>query len=158
MNKSVVFRIVTVSAAIVVAYFGVPVAIGQDSGDGPKSMIVFDSTVGEVTFPHEAHFDDLEIECEACHHETNAKMLHMPHEEYFKDFWIECGICHHPSNEPQEAKSCATCHHCPVNCSDETMSTKVVIHQNCWQCHESGEGEDASATCAFCHTGPKQEW
>ena len=121
-------------------------------------MIVFDSSVGQVVFPHEGHYDALEIECETCHHETNAKMLDIPHREYFQDFWIDCGTCHHPSEMPQEAKSCATCHHCPVDCADETLSTKVVIHENCWRCHEVGTGAEASAGCAFCHSGPETEW
>ena len=52
------------------------------------------SSVGDVAFPHQFHSDDLEIECQQCHHETNASPLKMPHENYFDDFWIDCRICH----------------------------------------------------------------
>ena len=52
-------------------------------------ILVWPSRVGEVTFPHEMHFDDLDISCEECHHEINAARLEMPHEDYFDDFWID---------------------------------------------------------------------
>lgn len=120
--------------------------------------LVFSSTIGDVVFPHEAHFNDMEIACESCHHETNARMLDIPHREYFADFWIDCTTCHHPSEQPQKSMSCSACHHCPVHCADETLSSKVVIHANCWGCHEIGTGAEASAGCVSCHTGPKQAW
>ena len=97
-------------------------------------------------------------ECEACHHETNARMLDIPHVEYFADFWIDCTTCHHPSSEPQRAMSCSACHHCPTHCADETLSSKVVIHASCWRCHEVGAGAAASGACATCHAGPKRAW
>ena len=55
----------------------------------PQEIIFFESTIGEVIFPHQAHFEDLEIDCKTCHHEHNAAKLDMPHPEYFEDFWIK---------------------------------------------------------------------
>ena len=66
--------------------------ITQD--DQVPPIIKTPSSVGEVAFPHEFHFDDLEIECQTCHHEVTAGALTMPHKEYFDDFWIDCRICH----------------------------------------------------------------
>jgi hypothetical protein len=72
---------------------------------------------------------------------------------------LDCGICHHPAQDrPRVAQSCASCHHCPADCADETLSVKVVVHTNCWRCHEGGTGAKASATCVFCHSGPKRGW
>jgi len=148
-------RKATALATLVVA-LGLPVAADEDRVITPE--LVFSSTVGEVVFPHKAHFNDMEIACESCHHETNARMLDIPHREYFADFWIDCTTCHHPSEEPQKAMSCSACHHCPVHCTDETLSSKVVIHASCWGCHEIGTGAEASAACVSCHSGPKQAW
>ena len=158
MGEKVIRAQRVIAVACVIAAGILVAAEAEGDGTAPMPMIFFDSSVGEVTFPHEAHFDDLEIACETCHHETNAKMLDIPHVEYFQDFWIECATCHHPSEKPQESHSCASCHHCPVNCADETLSTKVVIHENCWRCHEVGTGPEASASCVSCHNGPKREW
>lgn len=134
----------------------VSAAAGRDPTPAPE--LVFPSSLGEVVFPHQAHFNDMEIECEACHHETNARMLDIPHVEYFADFWIDCATCHHPSSEPQRAMSCSACHHCPTHCADESLSSKVVIHASCWRCHEVGAGAAASAACATCHAGPQRAW
>lgn len=53
------------------------------------------SSMGEVIFPHQLHFEEFGLECNTCHHETNARELKFPHEDYFDDFWIDCKICHH---------------------------------------------------------------
>ena len=143
--------------AVAVALLVAGVATSQDEPEIQETLF-FESVVGEVVFPHQAHFDDLEIECETCHHEHNAARLDFPHPQYFEDFWIDCGICHHPSETPQVAQACDSCHYCPIDCADETLSPKVVIHKNCWQCHEKGTGAEASEACVFCHTGPKREW
>jgi hypothetical protein len=29
----------------------------------------------------------------------------------------------------------------------------VVLHQNCWKCHEVETGVEASESCEQCHTG-----
>ena len=134
--------------------------VGAD-GDGPASddldEIRTPSSAGEVVFPHLEHIEDLGIECEECHHEVNAAALKMPHEEYFNDFWIECGVCHHDGSEPEhQPVACSSCHHDrPSGISDQTLSSKVVIHKNCWECHDIGTGADASGECSFCHSGEK---
>lgn len=111
------------------------------------------SSVGEVAFPHQFHFEELGMECRTCHHETNASFLRMPHEEYFDDFWIDCLICHgKEASAVLQPHSCSACHHdSPADIADETLSTKVVVHKKCWECHEVGKGEEASRSCTFCH-------
>jgi Zn finger protein HypA/HybF involved in hydrogenase expression len=76
----------------------------------------------------------------------------MPHPEYFEDFWIRCETCHHVAAEPGCAQSCSACHHgSPASIADETLSSKVVIHQSCWECHPTSTGREASLGCALCH-------
>ena len=105
-----------------------------------------------AVFPHDMHADDMGIECVVCHHETDAAPLAVPHEEFFDDFWIDCGICHHKAGSALVSQHCSNCHHSTAgDISDETLSAKVVIHKNCWSCHEVGTGAEASKTCAFCH-------
>ena len=125
--------------------------------DTLPEFITSPSHLGEVEFPHLLHVDDLEIPCEDCHHETNATVLDVPHEDYFEDFWIDCTTCHHPSGEiTQQPQACSSCHPAsPRTIADETLSAKVVIHQNCWDCHDRGTGAEAFANCKDCHTGPK---
>lgn len=156
-RKRIVFAMVGLTMLMVSAIsLGLPAAADDHPEATPE--LVFSSTIGGVVFPHKAHFNDMEIACESCHHETNARMLDIPHREYFADFWIDCTTCHHPSEQPQKSMSCSACHHCPVHCADETLSSKVVIHANCWGCHEIGTGAEASAGCVSCHSGPKQAW
>lgn len=119
--------------------------------DGNYDVLVFPSEVGTVTFPHRAHFDDMGIACETCHHEVDAKKLRLPHPEYFADFWIDCQTCHHTSDAPRPAQACQRCHHRPTDSADETLSPKVVVHESCWTCHESGTGVEASRGCPTCH-------
>lgn len=115
-------------------------------------VLVSPTSVGEVAFPHQMHFDDLGIDCGECHHEINAARLKMPHEDYFDDFWIDCLACHTESETPSVSQSCSSCHHSdPTGIADETLSSKVVIHKSCWTCHEIGTGAEASAGCASCH-------
>ena len=111
------------------------------------------SSVGEVAFPHQFHFEDLELECQTCHHETNASALRMPHGEYFDDFWIDCRICHRSDGSSvSQPQPCSDCHHdSPTGIADETLSAKVVVHKKCWECHELEKGEKASQSCADCH-------
>ncbi|MFC2167833.1 cytochrome c3 family protein [Acidobacteriota bacterium] len=111
------------------------------------------SSVGEVVFPHQFHFEDLEFECQTCHHETNASTLQMPHEEYFNDFWIDCKICHRGDGlAVSQPQTCSNCHHdSPTDIADETLSAKVVVHKKCWECHELEKGEKASQSCLACH-------
>lgn len=135
--------------------------ISSTEEDGEVSpIIILPSTAGEVSFPHEMHFEELGLECELCHHEINASALNIPHEEYFDDFWIDCAICHRTDGSAKlEAESCSTCHHAsPVDIADETLSSTVVIHKNCWGCHEIGTGSEASSNCSLCHIGEKAEF
>jgi len=127
--------------------------------DPIPAVIKSPSSVGEVTFPHQYHIDELELECSTCHHETHAVKLHFPHKDYFDDFWIDCTICHRQTADTQlTPQACSKCHHAsPTNIADQTLSSKVVIHKNCWSCHEAEKGEEASKSCGFCHSGPKTE-
>lgn len=116
-------------------------------------IIMSPSSVGEVAFPHQFHFEGLEFECQTCHHETNASTLQMPHEDYFNDFWIDCIICHKGDGlTVSQPQSCSNCHHnSPTDIADETLSAKVVVHKKCWECHELEKGEKASQSCLVCH-------
>jgi hypothetical protein len=136
-----------------------PVMFTLQPKDTVPEVITSPSCIGEVLFPHSLHFEGMEFECTECHHETNAAELTFFHKEYFEEFWIDCTICHRESGETMlGAQACANCHHThPASITDETLSAKVVIHQNCWQCHEVGTGQQASQYCAFCHGGPKME-
>ena len=128
----------------------------EPTGREAAGEIVSPSVIGEVRFPHDFHFEELGFDCSDCHHETNATRLEMPHEEYFEDFWIDCRTCHREADTPSAPQSGAECHHAsPVSTADETLSAKVVIHRSCWECHDSGTGEEASRGCGFCHAGPR---
>ncbi len=119
-------------------------------------VITSPSFSGEVTFPHQQHFEAFELECKECHHETHAAELRLPHKNYFDDFWIDCKTCHHETESPVRAQACSNCHYIPpANTADETLSAKVVIHKSCWKCHEADKGVEASKNCKFCHTGPR---
>ncbi len=112
------------------------------------------SPLGPGNFPHDKHVSEFEIECVKCHHETNARPLSIPHQNYFDDMWIDCGTCHHKAGaDALSPQACSTCHHSRNgDIADETLSAKVVIHKNCWTCHEVGVGASASAACKTCHT------
>jgi len=119
-----------------------------EPGGIPQTIVL-----GDVTFEHQFHFEDLELECGACHHETDAPALKMPHPEYFEDLWIDCKTCHH-ENRSAEPQKCSACHDPnPFDIADETLSPKVVIHRSCWGCHEVGKGKEASRNCRSCHAG-----
>lgn len=134
-------------ATVLMASGGLPQEVAKPD---PPAVVL----LGDVTFQHQFHADELGIECVACHHETNAAALEVPHTEYFSDFWINCKICHRPGAAPTRPQACSLCHHTsPVNIADETLSSKVVIHRSCWGCHETGTGAAASASCPACHAG-----
>lgn len=117
----------------------------------------FPSSVGEVTFHHEMHFKDLAIKCVECHNSIDAKELVTPHPDYFKSSSIKCEICHSKSGPAkQDSYKCSGCHGTnPMNIADETLSAKVVVHQQCWKCHQVGKGREASLGCKKCHSGQK---
>jgi len=140
---------------------------------------IFPSSVGEVVFHHQMHVSNLGINCVECHHSINAKplsttrpekfkssstkcpidvkTLSTPHPDYFKSSSIKCAICHSESDaQKQNAYNCSGCHRTnPMNIADETLSSKVVVHKQCWKCHPVGTGKEASAACKKCHSGQK---
>jgi hypothetical protein len=145
------FRLMLLAAAILMFGWQVWAAKSVLGVDSP-STIRFTSAAGDVEFMHEMHSLDFEISCAECHHETDARELKTPHTEYLENFSIDCHGCHHESVETSSPQACSRCHHeAPADIADETLSSKVVIHQVCWECHEIGHGSDASSGCAFCH-------
>lgn len=116
------------------------------------------ATMGQLIFDHPMHAEDLEIDCKECHHETNAPPLNTPHEDYFHDLWIDCNTCHRKAGSPErEPQSCYDCHDTKMrDITDERLSPKVILHKNCWKCHEVDTGTEASETCAMCHAGAKK--
>jgi len=127
-------------------------AAAADPAPAVPADIISPTSVGEVVFHHRAHFEDQQLPCTACHHETRAAVLNMPHPQYFADFWIDCTVCHQAASAPQAPQACSTCHRSSLsNIADQTSSAKVAIHRSCWTCHESGTGEKATANCGFCH-------
>jgi DnaJ-class molecular chaperone len=82
----------------------------------------------------------------------------MPHAEYFEDFWIKCETCHTNPTTEASPQPCSNCHHAsPIDASDESLSSKVVVHRSCWRCHESGTGSEASIGCVLCHLGARTD-
>ena len=133
---------------------GVKAVLAASAQGVPKGASTkADPSIPPAVFPHEKHAGEFGVECVKCHHETNAKPLAIPHMDYFNDLWINCGTCHHKAGaEALGPQSCSTCHHARNgDIADETLSAKVVIHKNCWSCHEVGTGAGASATCKTCH-------
>jgi hypothetical protein len=112
--------------------------------------ITIESSVGNVLFPHKVH---MRFGCKACHHQIHAMELDTPHPDYLKSSWINCQDCHETDSETtRNDYKCSDCHHSePENISDETVSSKVVIHKSCWKCHKSGTGVKASEGCSTCH-------
>ena len=121
------------------------------------SVINISSSVGEVIFRHQAHFKDRAIGCAECHHQINAKKLSTPHPDYLKSSGVNCKVCHDETgNIRQQVYSCSECHNShPIDIADETLSSKVVIHKQCWKCHAVSTGKEASKGCEKCHSGNK---
>jgi len=151
-------------AFLVCAVIGVGVTVAVAGGEepgaaGPPDMVTIPSHVGEVTFPHAMHADDLGIDCADCHHPVTAPALHTPHPETFQGCAVRCDTCHgRTASEPADHR-CATCHPARVDAAHDAIpSTKVALHKTCFGCHEVGTGPDASASCVNCHAGPKEPW
>lgn len=125
-----------------------PETAGQDQA--PPEVIQFESSVGNVLFPHKTH---LKMRCSRCHHQIQADALDTPHQEYLESSWIKCGTCHDADPDFNDKYfKCGDCHHSELdNIADETLSAKVVVHQSCWKCHKTSTGADASKRCGFCH-------
>jgi len=113
------------------------------------------SIMGDLIFDHEMHAEEMEFDCHECHHEITAVPLGFPHEQYFDHFWIDCDTCHHEAGSPTlEARSCYDCHNKKLrDIADERLSPKVILHKNCWTCHEMETGVEASESCELCHEG-----
>jgi DnaJ-class molecular chaperone len=114
------------------------------------NVIIFESSVGNVHFPHKMH---RKMGCKKCHHQIHAKELMTPHEEYLGYSWVSCHDCHNNGSDTDGSYyGCDACHHSNLeNIADETLSAKVVMHTSCWNCHLSGTGPEASERCSFCH-------
>jgi hypothetical protein len=135
----------------------IPSALIEPTGQGasPPARQRLDPMMGDLIFDHDEHVEEIELECDECHHETNAVPLDFPHEEYFHDSWVDCGTCHREAGSPElEPQSCYDCHDRKLQgIADEHLSPKVILHQNCWGCHEVETGVEASESCELCHTG-----
>jgi hypothetical protein len=127
-----------------------PAAVKPLAKPKMPAEVVYESSVGEVRFPHRAH---VKMKCPTCHHQIHAAELNTPHDEYLDSAWINCQTCHSETSEfSGKYYKCSHCHHAaPQNISDETLSSKVVTHESCWQCHDTGTGVAASESCGKCH-------
>ncbi len=145
------------AAASVVLLAAAGVCAAADPVQIPAEIVI-PSSVGEVTFRHQAHIKERAIQCGQCHHQINAKKLETPHPDYLKSSWINCKVCHEESGKTkQSVYACSACHRASNgNIADETLSAKVVIHKQCWNCHPVGTAKDASASCNLCHSGKKK--
>lgn len=135
----------------------VKAAATRSSAAEIPAEIIFASSVGQVIFTHQAHLRDRAIGCVECHHQINARPLTTPHPDYLKSSWVNCKVCHDGSGKTrQQVYTCSECHHSnPVDLVDETLSSKVVVHKQCWKCHPVSTGKEASSGCEKCHSGPK---
>lgn len=133
-------------------------AAKSDSAEMPSER-TFPSSAGEVIFHHQMHVEDFKIKCVECHHQINAKKLSTPHPDYLKSSSIKCEICHDESEKiEKKAYTCSGCHRInPIGIADETLSAKVVVHKQCWKCHQVGTGLEASKGCTKCHSGKKTQ-
>ena len=113
-------------------------------------VVLFESAIGDVHFPHTRH---QKMTCKRCHHQIHARELATPHDDYLAVSWIKCQMCHEDGSEFGDTYfKCSGCHHSePESIVDETISSKVVIHKSCWKWHRAGTGVKASEKCSFCH-------
>jgi hypothetical protein len=127
--------------------------------DSPASIpdvpdkITIESSLGNVLLPHKVHVKDVKLKCNVCHHQIHASELDTPHPDYLTSSRASCQTCHETNSETRKKYyKCSLCHHSdPDDISDETLSSKVVIHKICWKCHEAGTGAQASEGCGNCH-------
>ena len=115
--------------------------------------ITIESSFGNVVLPHDIHVKNKKLKCSLCHHQIHAEELDTPHPDYLETSLVSCQTCHSTNSENRKKYyKCSKCHHSePDNISDETLSSKVVIHKSCWKCHETGTGVEASKGCSDCH-------
>ena len=160
MRKLFVFLCLLALATVSVTGFSQapePAAPSKLPQANPKmpAVIHFESSVGNVEFPHKVH---QKMGCQRCHHQIHAKDLVTPHEAYLTYSWVNCHDCHNEESETSTSYyGCAKCHHSNLqNIADETLNAKVVVHKSCWKCHLSGTGVKASERCSFCHSKEEQ--
>jgi c(7)-type cytochrome triheme protein len=114
------------------------------------------SHIGEIIFPHRAHFEEFDVECASCHHRIKTSSLKIPHRFSTRENWKDCTFCHDSDKSGKNLYSCKSCHNkLEKNYLKQVLSYKVVVHKSCEECHEMGKGVEASKSCKFCHTGPK---
>jgi hypothetical protein len=126
---------------------------------GTPQEVLYESSVGYVIFPHDLHVTSVDLECVECHHQIHAVKLNTPHPDYLDSSWINCQACHNPESETNATYyKCSDCHQTDLNdIADETLSSKVVVHKNCWSCHETGTGVEASKGCTDCHVKEEKQ-
>ncbi len=96
-----------------------------------------------VSFPHKAHFDD--IECATCHHSQEDLTL----EAAQGGLEVEtCSGCH---VEPEEEDT--------PDCAERSLKENP-FHIRCVGCHKDSKAEDESLSvptkCAECHPKPEE--
>jgi hypothetical protein len=86
----------------VLVLFALPlVCHAQEAGDAATDTppakpvmpmeVTFESSIGNVLFPHSVH---LKFGCIACHHQIHADALETPHPDYLESAKINCDTCH----------------------------------------------------------------
>jgi predicted CXXCH cytochrome family protein len=91
-----------------------------------KDEIVFDASMGKVTFTHKKHSETLKIDCLKCHHT-----------------WKQ---------GETSGKKCTECHKAAAEGS--TPSIKDASHKTCKGCHDEAKKADKPAGptgCTQCH-------
>ena len=134
----------------------VPEEVQSDSPAATPGMpdeVTIKSSLGNVVLPHDVHVKGVKLKCIVCHHQIRATELDTPHPDYLESSQMSCQTCHNTDSKSRKKYyKCSDCHHSePDNIADETLSSKVVIHQSCWKCHRTGTGVEASEGCSNCH-------
>jgi DnaJ-class molecular chaperone len=91
-----------------------------------KDEIVFDASMGKVTFAHKKHSETLKIDCLKCHHT-----------------WKQ---------GETSGKQCRDCHKSGVE--GKTLSVKDAFHNTCKACHDEVKKANKPAgptMCTQCH-------
>ena len=120
-------QIITILIAIAIVATGAFTVVAMEKG--PKE-IKFPTKMGEVTFPHSKHQDEIKVDCAACHHQGEG---------------TKCTDCHGKGVVVDGKKA---------------PKFMKAAHKNCRGCHEklSKAGKPAGPTkknCKGCHSGPK---
>ena len=134
---------IAVLTSAVIAMFSAGPSLAQ-SADPPEEITLEScgDTQASVTFPHKAHFEN--VECTTCHHSQEGLTL----EAAQGGMAVEtCSSCH---VEPEEEST--------PNCA-ERGRTKNPFHIRCVGCHRESTAEDetlsAPTKCTECHPKPE---